>query len=133
MGDFNDMLHAEETIARIPHPQWLLRGFREAVDTSGLRDFKFEDYQFTWEKGRGSPNWIREKLDRILVNDMRLETFGDAKASSLEAPKSDRIQLALWPLKTTQVNRYDLARWTRQGPILTEWKTSDRSDTKHED
>ncbi|XP_031120626.1 uncharacterized protein LOC116023757 [Ipomoea triloba] len=36
LGDFNDILWDYEKKGRVPHPTWLLRGFREAVRESGL-------------------------------------------------------------------------------------------------
>ncbi|CAH9133147.1 unnamed protein product [Cuscuta epithymum] len=47
MGDFNDILFASEKKGRVPHPPWLLRGFRDAVYGSGLHNVSFEGYQFT--------------------------------------------------------------------------------------
>lgn len=98
MGDFNDILHEKEKRGRLPHPSWLIRGFKETVETCGLRDFPFDGHQFTWEKSRGTPNWVEEKLDRILVSDGWLDVFGEAKATSLEASQSDHIPIILWPV-----------------------------------
>lgn len=35
MGDINDLLLPEEKRSRHPHPQWLIRGFREVVEVVG--------------------------------------------------------------------------------------------------
>lgn len=91
MGDFNDILRQSEKVGNHPQPRWLIQGFREAVESSGLKNFNFNGYQFTWERGRGSPNWVMEKLDQILVNDAWLDTFREAKAISFEAPMSDHL------------------------------------------
>ena len=30
-GDFNDMLSPDDKTGRIPHPEWLLQGFKEVI------------------------------------------------------------------------------------------------------
>nr|GMD95524.1 uncharacterized protein LOC109184723 [Ipomoea batatas] len=80
MGDFNDLLCSSEKIGNVPHPQWLFQGFSDGIQISGLMNFYFGGFQFTWEKGRGNPNWVCEKLDRILTNDSWLDLFGEATA-----------------------------------------------------
>jgi hypothetical protein len=47
MGDFNDMLSADDKRGGTAQPHWLLRGFREAVQDSGLIDLPMEGYPFT--------------------------------------------------------------------------------------
>ena len=36
MGDFNDIIHADEKKGRAIGPNWLSRGFRQAVQDAGL-------------------------------------------------------------------------------------------------
>ncbi|XP_031106154.1 uncharacterized protein LOC116010786 [Ipomoea triloba] len=95
MGDFNDLLWDWEKVGRVHHPEWLLRGFREAVSESGLTDFGFEGFQFTWERGRGTERWVQEKLDHILVTGDWRDLFGDARAWSLEGSCSDHMPILL--------------------------------------
>lgn len=49
------------------------------------------------ERGRGTPGWVEEKLDRILVNEEWMELFGGARAWSVEATASDHLPLLLVP------------------------------------
>ncbi|XP_019190306.1 PREDICTED: uncharacterized protein LOC109184723 [Ipomoea nil] len=105
MGDFNDIRSSSEKKGTHPHPQWLIRGFNEAIESSGLRDLDFDGCQFTWEKSRGTPNWIQEKLDRILVNDAWLERFGDARARSISVPSSDHLPMLLCTVPTARRQR----------------------------
>lgn len=79
IGDFNDLLCAEEKKGRIPHPEWLIRGFRETVESYSLRDFPFAGHQYTWEKSRGKEGWVEEKLDRVLVIKLGLMCLGKLK------------------------------------------------------
>ncbi|XP_019197208.1 PREDICTED: uncharacterized protein LOC109191092 [Ipomoea nil] len=95
MGDCNDLLWSGEKEGRVPHPRWLMRGFGEAIRESGLSNFGFEGCQFTWEKGRGTSEWVREKLDRILVSGTWRDNFPKAKAWSLEGTTSDHLPIFL--------------------------------------
>ena len=36
--DFNDMLSLEDKKGRIPHPDWLINGFKEAIDDCNLHE-----------------------------------------------------------------------------------------------
>ena len=52
MGDFNDLLTQSKKRGRLMHPNYLIQGFREAVEYYGLRDLGMEGYSFTWEKSK---------------------------------------------------------------------------------
>nr|GMD10744.1 uncharacterized protein LOC109167502 [Ipomoea batatas] len=95
MGDFNDILHLEEKRGGNPQPLYLIEGFREATEDSGLRGFGFEGYQFTWERSKGKPNWVEAKLDRVLVSGSWSEQFKQAKTSSIAAVMSDHMPIHL--------------------------------------
>ena len=56
MGDNNDILAQSEKKGRLSHLNYLVQGFREAVDQCGLLDLGMEGYLFTWEKSWGSQN-----------------------------------------------------------------------------
>ncbi|XP_019189731.1 PREDICTED: uncharacterized protein LOC109184143 [Ipomoea nil] len=96
-GGLQRHLRPRREIGGAAQPQWLMNGFNEAIVYCGLRDHWFKGYQFTWEKGRGTSHWIREKLDRIMVNNTWLDLFEGANAESFEAPASDHIPIAIWP------------------------------------
>ncbi|XP_073051725.1 uncharacterized protein [Primulina eburnea] len=60
IGDYNDMLSTEDKRGRVEHPPWLLSGFREAIEDSNLTDIPLLGHQFTWERSRGSENFVEE-------------------------------------------------------------------------
>lgn len=105
MGDFNDIRHPEEKRGRVPHPRWLMEGFNRVIEKCGLRDLDIEGYKFTWERGRGTPNWVEEKLDRILASTDWLEMFDNAKGEAAETPVSDHLPIILWPILTEKTRR----------------------------
>ncbi|KAL8149291.1 hypothetical protein AgCh_006337 [Apium graveolens] len=63
-GDFNDMMCSTDKTGPHPHPQPLLDGFKSAIDDCGLLEIDLKGGDFTWEKNKSKPNWVREKLDR---------------------------------------------------------------------
>ena len=68
MCDFNDILAQTEKRGRARQPHALIRGFRESVDDCGLMEIGIVGYQFTWERARGNPHLVEEKLDEGLAN-----------------------------------------------------------------
>ncbi|KAL8135912.1 hypothetical protein AgCh_010508 [Apium graveolens] len=67
MGDFNDLLYSTDKKGVHPHPEYLMRGFRHALDDTILSEMDLEGGCFTWEKSRGKDNWVQEKLDRAFA------------------------------------------------------------------
>ncbi|XP_019189724.1 PREDICTED: uncharacterized protein LOC109184133 isoform X2 [Ipomoea nil] len=95
MGDFNDILSPDEKRGGNHQPRRLIEGFSDVVECSGLSDFPFQVHQFTWERSKGTANWVEAKLDRILVSDSWRDSFSQAMASSIIATKSDHSPLHL--------------------------------------
>ena len=61
IGDFNDLLHNSEKRGGCQHPNWKLKGFRDAVSDPGLVDLSMEGYQYTWEGlGARLTGWRRD-------------------------------------------------------------------------
>lgn len=48
-------------------PKHLLQGFRKTISTCQLMDLPLHDSKFTWERGRGTDIWVRERLDRAFT------------------------------------------------------------------
>ncbi|XP_019150699.1 PREDICTED: uncharacterized protein LOC109147555 [Ipomoea nil] len=67
IGDFNNLLYQAEKKGGNPYPNSLLRGFGDAVDDCGLMQIPMRGHQYTWQKGKGTPNWIEERLDKALI------------------------------------------------------------------
>ncbi|XP_019166597.1 PREDICTED: uncharacterized protein LOC109162331 [Ipomoea nil] len=95
MGDFNDLLYQHEKRGGNPHLSSLLRGFGDTIEDCVLSQMPMEGYQFTWEKGQGTPNWIEEKFDKVLTpNDWRNVVVG-ARVTNLATRRSDHSALFL--------------------------------------
>ncbi|KAM6600853.1 hypothetical protein CsatA_020462 [Cannabis sativa] len=95
IGDMNNVLSQEDKKGGHPYPNWLVDGFRDTIQECGLIDLDIVGHQFTWEKSRGTDNWIEVRLDRALVTDRWLQLFPRAKLINLEVSSSDHCPIFL--------------------------------------
>ncbi|KAL8110744.1 hypothetical protein AgCh_026472 [Apium graveolens] len=49
------------------HPRSLMEGFRKDIDDSLLAELELHGGKFTWERSRGKPGWLKERLDRCFA------------------------------------------------------------------
>ncbi|XP_060961729.1 uncharacterized protein LOC133031950 [Cannabis sativa] len=95
IGDMNNVLSQEDKRGGHPYPNWLIDGFRDILQECGLIDLDIVGHQFTWEKSRGTDNWIEVRLDRALVTERWLQLFPWAKLINLEVSSSDHCPILL--------------------------------------
>ncbi|XP_019179165.1 PREDICTED: uncharacterized protein LOC109174381 [Ipomoea nil] len=95
IGDFNDLLFQYEKRGGNPHPDSLLRGFGETLEDCGLMQLPMSGYPFTWEKGKGTPDWIEERLDKVLATQSWRDLVVDASVQNILTRKSDHSALFL--------------------------------------
>lgn len=89
------MMSTDEKRGGRPHPFNLLQGFVEVVNNCGFIDLGFVGEKYTWEKSRGTKNWIQERLDRGLVNRAWSDMFPQVEIQVLEVATSDHLPLYL--------------------------------------
>lgn len=70
-------------------------GFTETVHDCGLSDLGFVGEKFTWEKARGKPNWVQERLDRGLANKSWRDLFLEAEVHVIEVAIYGHLPLHL--------------------------------------
>lgn len=100
-GDFNDLLHAVDKMGKNAHPQYLMDGFRRALEDRNLIELDLEGCQFTWEKSKGTSNWVRERLDRAFADASWWHKFPLCKLSVIHSVVSDHDPLCLELCNTT--------------------------------
>lgn len=88
-GDFNDLLSVTDKEGTSPHPSSLLDGFRGVIDDCLLTELGLEGGKYTWERGRGTTNWVREKLDRAFAGYSWWQKFPLCNLSTWHVTYSD--------------------------------------------
>ena len=95
LGNFNEILFAEEKQGWLDQPERQMQGFRDALDDCRLKDLGFNDFPFTWCNRRpGDQNvWVR--LDRGVASIDWILRFSATRIHHLEAFLSDHKPLLL--------------------------------------
>lgn len=95
IGDYNDLLTSNDKRGRVEHPQWLFRGFQEAISDCRLTDIPLSGYSYMWSRGRESGNLVEQRLDRAMGNPEWHALFPRATLNNLIAPTSDHNPILL--------------------------------------
>ena len=97
MGDFSEILFADEKLGWLDRPEQQMQSFRDALDYCRLKDLGFNGYPFTWCNRRsGDQNtWIR--LDRGVATIDWILRFPTTRIHHLDAFHSDHKPLLLCP------------------------------------
>ncbi|XP_030505125.2 uncharacterized protein LOC115720103 [Cannabis sativa] len=101
IGDLNNILSQEDKKGGRPYPQWLLQGFQSCLDECSLEDLDLLGYPFTWERGRGTGEWVEVRLDRAMITNSWRILLPEATLTNSEASTSDHCPLFLEPIVRT--------------------------------
>uniref|UniRef100_A0A803PEK6 Reverse transcriptase domain-containing protein n=1 Tax=Cannabis sativa TaxID=3483 RepID=A0A803PEK6_CANSA len=97
LGDLNNVVSQQDKRGGHPYPRALIEGFLQALNDCDLTDMELLGYPFTWERGRGTSNWVEVRLDRALISSDWFRLFPQAKLSNLETSTSDHSPIYLEP------------------------------------
>lgn len=61
----------------------------------GLIDLDLIGHAFTWEKSRGTSEWVKLRLDRAMATNRWLEIYSEAQLFNLEISTSDHSPILL--------------------------------------
>lgn len=100
-GDFNDLLYSTDKKGEHPHPACLLEGFREAIEDCNLVELELKGGDFIWEKSRGKPTWVRERLDRAFATEEWWRKFPLCILTVHHTTSSDHDPIVMQLLDTT--------------------------------
>lgn len=95
IGDFNDISSQAKKRGVHQHPGLLIEGFNAALEDCGLIDLGLYGYPFTWERGRGTANWVEERLDRAVGNGQWCSRYSQARVENIGAVSSDHSMFLL--------------------------------------
>lgn len=93
--DFNCILSQREKRRGHAYPSNLVSDFDQVVDECQLTEIQMSGYQFTWERGVGTSNWMKVKLDRALGNPKWIDIMSPLKVQNLCSHYSDHNPLLL--------------------------------------
>lgn len=93
--DFNDIASQAEKRGCHSYPENLINGFNAALEYCGLTDLGMAGYPFTWERGRGSGNWVEERLDRAVGSTNWCSMFNQFQVVNIGVVCSDHSTLLL--------------------------------------
>ncbi|XP_015160507.1 uncharacterized protein [Solanum tuberosum] len=94
-GDFNVILGEEEKIGGLPVYPQEYEDVGECLTSSGLEDVNFSGNPFTWWNGRANGDCIFKRLDRVVVNQMLEDLYGNIGVQHLTRTGSDHAPLLL--------------------------------------
>ncbi|XP_060196130.1 uncharacterized protein LOC132625487 [Lycium barbarum] len=92
-GDFNVVLNDEEKIGGNPIQPQDIEDFAFCINSCDLEEVNFKGSPFTWWNGRADEACIFERLDRMLVNSLLLDNFGNIEVEHLARTGSDHAPL----------------------------------------
>jgi hypothetical protein len=114
MRDFNDILVMEDKRGNVPHPNWLLNGFRQAISDCDLIDVAMQGHAYTWARKLGHEDVVEERLDRTLVNQSWMNLFPHCTLQNLVSGECEENQNALVNVQKIDVKLSDSVR-VKQG------------------
>ncbi|KAL8105033.1 hypothetical protein AgCh_028992 [Apium graveolens] len=95
LGDFNDMLYQADKRGKHQHSRSLMEGFRKAIEDSLLTEIELNGGLYTWEKSRGSDDWVQERIDRAFATSGWHSKFPLCKMNVVKASVSDHDPIVL--------------------------------------
>ncbi|KAK1373387.1 hypothetical protein POM88_029580 [Heracleum sosnowskyi] len=99
IGDMNNIVSQQDKRGVAQYLRWLIDGFNDTLVDTGLIDMEIVDHQYTWERGRGTMEWMEVRLDRALLSTTWMANFLEAKLYNLEGTSSDHSPVFLIPQK----------------------------------
>uniref|UniRef100_A0A7N2R7P6 DUF4283 domain-containing protein n=1 Tax=Quercus lobata TaxID=97700 RepID=A0A7N2R7P6_QUELO len=102
IGDFNELLHANEKEGGNARPEGQMKLFRDTINSCELRDMGYCGSDFTWSRKLGTKGWVRERLDRAFVSTEWIGMFPTAKIFHVANSVFDHNMLILKNAKPTR-------------------------------
>ncbi|KAJ1384837.1 Endonuclease/exonuclease/phosphatase superfamily, partial [Sesbania bispinosa] len=90
VGDINTVLYENEKVGGGPACISAMNSFRNCIDDCHLTDIGFKGPQFTWSRGN-----LKDRLDRIVANDLWRTEFRESSLIKSPLPNSDHASLWL--------------------------------------
>ncbi|XP_062089719.1 uncharacterized protein LOC133796261 [Humulus lupulus] len=124
LGDFNDILSAEERIGG-KSKQAILGAFKECVESCGVEDIKYTGSFYTWNNKQDQSNRICSKIDRVMANQDWIEKFPTTEVVFLPEGNFDHCPalLSVYPDVAEGKKRFRYFRMWQNYPSFQEGLT----------
>ncbi|XP_020694207.1 uncharacterized protein LOC110108042 [Dendrobium catenatum] len=103
IGDFNCCRYASEKLGGAPITMSALKDFNDLIFSKGFKELNYVGFKYSWYNQRND-NPIHIKLDRVLVNDLWLESFAESYCSLQNHSCSDHCPIILHSGLVSQVH-----------------------------
>jgi len=93
LGDFNEVLVAEEHFGVRGREDWQMVAFSDAIADCRLSDLGFRGLPFTWDNRQEAERNVKARLDRALGDEKFLEVLSDSVVQHIPLAESDHCVL----------------------------------------
>lgn len=93
LGDFNDVLSADEQFGGNEREAWQVAAFQDVVNDCRLFDLGFHGLPYTWDNRQEGDRNVKVRLDRALGDDSFLTTMGESEVYHLPLSELDHCGL----------------------------------------
>lgn len=97
IDDLNNVPRQSDKRGGRQYMLWLIQGFQSVLEDCDSKDMDMFGHPYTWERGRGTSNWMEVLLDRALISSDWAQIFQDARLTNLEVSTSDHCPILLEP------------------------------------
>lgn len=95
--DFNEILDLSEKLGGKGRPNFLMENFKNTLNFCDLKEIDCRGPVYTWNNGKEDEEFIRECLDRVVVNSAWRNIFPNGEASIELAINSDHLPIVIQP------------------------------------
>lgn len=106
VGDFNEVLSAEEQIGVNERDEWQISAFQDAVNDCCLTDLGYHGLPYTWDNRQEASKNVKVWLDRALGGNKFMDVMGESEVFHIPMAESDHcgllveVRAAAWPAET---------------------------------
>jgi hypothetical protein len=79
VGDFIEVLSAEEQIGGVGREPWQVAAFQDVVSDCSLTDLGYHGLPYTWDNRQEDSRNIKVHLDRALEDNRFMDVLGESK------------------------------------------------------
>lgn len=95
VGDYNEVLNAEEQFGGVGRTERQMEGFRDAVSVCGFTDLGYIGLPYTWDNRQHGDRNVKVRLDQGLANASFLNLYRQVKVWHVQNTLSDHCGLVV--------------------------------------